>query len=552
MRAYRAALVAMAMVAASTGCNLILDNDVHELSPDAAAGGQGGASTGGQGGIAGLGGFGGIGIGGIAGIGGLGIGGVAGITGVSGTGGVGGTGGGVGGTGGAGGTGGVGGTGGAGGTGGITDRDAAIDGSAGAATRDATVGEAGGAGDAGDAPAAPDGSVQDAPYDAADACTPNSTECRNRSVYLCTPGGQWVEILQCSAACVTGACTGSCVPGTKQCIGTTPQTCDNSGVWQSGSACPFVCTQGMCTGTCVPGNTITCGDFSTCNAGAYQTCDTTGTLGPCTPAPSNCATVPAGWNPVAMATVGTCPSGFDNPQTVYKSVTGAPFTCSCGCSGTQACEGSVTLYEADDCASSAQDWRSLPVTTSCVMGGYGSIVGGKGYTLGDIAFGLNPPTCDANPTPIGQPPLVMQTETICTPNQLCTTGACLTASQEAGLCISQPGMHACPAGYPKPTVYSTDYSDTRWCGGCTCGSSLSCGALSDVLLNNDSISCSTSHGFWMTASTSCAKAPSSFPLNAIKGNATSAGSGSCTETSPSNPTGGVELAGWGITTMCCK
>ena len=559
MRAPRAVLIAIATIAAATGCNLILDNQVHELSPDATAG-QGGAGRGGVGGTGELGGVAGIGgLGGIAGIGGIGIGGV-GIGGIAGVLGVGGTGGATGGSGGSsgGGSGGTsgGGSGGAsgGGSGGSSGRDAGVDdGAAGTFSRDVLVGDAS---DASDATGGADGGIQDAPYDAADACTPNTTECRDRSVYLCTPGGQWVEILQCSAACVSGACTGSCVPGTVQCTGNTPQTCDNTGKWQSGTVCPFVCTQGMCTGTCVPGNTITCGDVATCNDGAVQTCDTTGTLGPCTPAPSNCATVPVDWNPVAMGdALGSCPSGFQNPTTYYTSATGAPFTCSCGCSGTQSCAGSVTLNEYTDVSACAGvpmppiSTRYVTISPTCTIANNGQIDSGHGYMLTEVNYTASP-ECFPNPHPTNTPPVITQNKTVCWPSLTCGSGACLSSNQAANLCVYKAGMNACPQGYPNSTVMSSSYDDMRTCGACSCGSQLNC-TLSNVLFDN-SYSCAAGPNFYMYASTTCNAAAFTYPANAVQAMGTSVGDPNCVEKTPSMSTGDVQLSGWGIVTVCCK
>ena len=559
-RALGAVLLGIATCVAATGCNLLLGNEEHELAREDAAGGTGGLGSGGtagQGGAAGQGGSaaaGGTAGAGTAGAGTGGAGGSSGAGGAGGTGGTGGTsgGGGTAGVSGAGGLGGIAGQGGAAGAGGIIIRDASTDddGSAGSVNRDSSSGGAAG-GDGG--PDGPDGTMQDGTADAADACTPNSTECRGRSVYLCTTGGAWVEILQCPAACVTGACTGSCVPGTAQCMGNTPQTCDAGGQWQSGSVCPYVCTQGACAGMCVPGNTITCGDAMTCNAGASQTCDTTGTLGPCLPAPSNCAAVPMGWDPVAfgVGAGGTCPSGFDLnwPQTMYTSATGAPYTCTCGCSGTQACEGTVTLNEALSCASSVLGARSLYVTPNCMQtGNVGNIYQNYGYSLSDVAFAPSP-ACFANPTPINPTPVQTTTVTLCTANQTCPTGACLSPSQTASMCVMKYGMEVCPQGYPSKTTLAAWYDDTRSCGACACGSTLSC-ILDSVLVDNGA--CTAGPNYFLFATTSCSASGFNFPINNVKANATITGDANCVETAPSNPMGGVQLNQGSIATVCCK
>jgi hypothetical protein len=542
MRTIGAALFGLAMCVAATGCNMILGNDVHELARDGqdAAGGQGGAGPGGNAGSSGN----------AAGQGGS-TAGQAGASGVGGTGGAGGTGGtggaagggGTGGASGAAGRGGLAGQDGGAGAGGVVDRDASInrDGSGGSITRDSSLPPV----DADGGTVGPDGAIQDANHDAADACVPNSTEC------------QWIEILQCAAACVTGACTGSCVPGTQQCMGNTPQTCDGSGQWQTGTTCPFVCTQGACSGSCVPGNTIACGDPATCNAGALQTCDTTGTLGPCLPAPSSCKTVPAGWEPVALVQgMGVCPAGFDMswPQTYYTSATGAPYTCTCGCTGSQTCGGSVVLNEYPDLAGcpvmpSLTQW--LPISSTCQSGGFGYISAGKAYHLNSVAYEPSP-QCYANPHPTNQPPppVVTQTVTLCTPNLACPSGACLGTDQTPSLCVYKFGINACPSGYPNATVAASYYEDTRSCGSCTCGSTLGC-TFSGLVLNNDA-NCGIGHPYMMTATTTCSTAPSNYPLNALQATGTSTGDGTCAETSASAPMGSVSLPAGATYTICCQ
>jgi hypothetical protein len=127
----------------------------------------------------------------------------------------------------------------------------------------------------------------------------------------------------------------------------------------------------------------------------------------------------------------------------------------------------------------------------------------------------------------------------------------LSPSQAANLCVTKLGMEACPPGYPNGTTFAPWYDDTRSCGACTCGSTLTC-TLNGVQLNNDASACSTGHPYWMTATTSCSTAASTYPFNAIKADSTSAGSPACVETAPSKPMGGVELNQGSISTVCCK
>ena len=283
-----------------------------------------------------------------------------------------------------------------------------------------------------------------------------------------------------------------------------------------------------------------------------QTCDATGTWGDCTPAPSTCTSVPVGWQPVAI-THATCPDGFGSPQTYLTSATGAAFTCSCSCSGTQHCAGSVTLNQfggdAGASCGSTPTTRTFGVTPNCQSGNYGNILMGYSYTISGVAY-APAPACTATPTPTTQPAVVTESVTLCTPSLVCTAGACLSASQAMNMCVSQAGTKTCPADYPTRTIMAPSFDDTRGCGACACGSTLTCD-LTGVVLNNDA-ACSTGHPYEMTGTTSCAAAPSNYPLNAVQAVDATTGDGTCAMTSPSGPTGAVALHDTTTVTVCCK
>jgi len=383
-------------------------------------------------------------------------------------------------------------------------------------------------------------------------CSSGAVRCQGANVNQCI-AGQWIQTAQCPFACLNGACTGFCVPGTKQCNDLTPQTCDSTGQWLSGATCPNLCSLGECAGMCVPNNTLSCGSAATCNATAVQTCDGAGTWGSCLPAPSDCLALPSGWQAVAM-TQDTCPDGFGAAQTYLTSATGAAFTCTCGCGGTQTCSGSFTLnhYGADAGATcdGTPTTRTAAVTPNCVTGNYGSIAFGDGYTISAVTYGPAP-SCTASPTPTVQPNVATQSITLCSANATCPSGACLSAAQGANVCLAKAGTNSCPADYPTRTLMAPTYDDTRSCGPCTCGSTLTCD-ITGVLLNNDGDGCTTAHPYWMTATSICAQAPSSYPANGVKAIGSSAGSGTCTATSPSSPAGGVTLHDASTMTVCCK
>jgi hypothetical protein len=343
---------------------------------------------------------------------------------------------------------------------------------------------------------------------------------------------------------------GSCVLGDTQCSGSTVQTCDSRGSWRNGAACPYVCSQGQCTGVCVPNATQACGSAATCNSAAMQTCDSTGAWGPCMPGPGTCAAVPAGWQPVAT-TSAACPSGFDTPSAYISGADGGAPTCACNCTGTQACTGTFTLnrfHPGPGCSGTAAAATVFPVSPTCTTGGFGQVVQGDGYTISNVVYGPGP-SCVATPAATATPPVSSQTVSLCAATATCPSGACLSASQAASLCVSKAGTNACPTGFPTRTLVSQAVGDTRGCGPCACGSTLTC-TLTGALLDND-YACGTGNTYNFTAATTCTAAPSAYPLNAIQAVETTTGTGTCAQTAPSNPTGAVGLDPATTATVCC-
>lgn len=383
----------------------------------------------------------------------------------------------------------------------------------------------------------------------ADRCVTDSKQCNNTTPQTCDSSGSWVDGAPCPFVCQAGACGGECVPNQTRCTNNAVESCDANGRWQKGATCPYVCSNGACAGSCVPSSVRACGSAATCNAGGSQTCEQTGNWGACNPADSPCAAAPTGWSPVALTT-GTCPSGFALPQLYVATVTAAPYTCSCTCGGTQTCRGTGILnqYMSGGCMGSPIASNPVSFSTACGAGGP-AIAIGNGYVLSNVAFGPGP-ACSASPLATNRPPPAQTTITVCKPVLACPNGACLSAAQTAALCVSRAGDVACPGGFPKKTLAALGVTDTRACGACACGSTLGC-TFQSLLIDNDS-ACSTANPYNFTeAANSCVAAPNSFPFNASRANATVTGSGTCVQTSPSAPTGGVTLAAASTITVCC-
>jgi hypothetical protein len=280
--------------------------------------------------------------------------------------------------------------------------------------------------------------------------------------------------------------------------------------------------------------------------------DTPVEAGPCT-SPASCTTVPDGWLPVAM-TDSTCPSGFGNAQRFYTSASGAPYTCTCGCAGTQSCQGTATLNEyapgADggaDCTGTPST-RTLSFSPSCGGGG-GSIKYGYSYMLSDVSYGPAP-ACSASPSATIKAQVSASATTVCTPTSMCPGGACLQVLETRNLCVEKDGTNMCPGEFPNRTLMSSSYDDTRDCGPCTCGSNLTC-TLTGLLLDN-AANCALGHPYLMTATEACSLGPSDYPLNQSQATTTTTGMGACAMLTPSMPTGTVTLTDAKTITVCCK
>jgi hypothetical protein len=298
-----------------------------------------------------------------------------------------------------------------------------------------------------------------------------------------------------------------CAPGATMCAdaGAAVLVCADGEAWTEQQTCPYGCAGGAC--------------------------------------------IPAGWSPVAL-TSGACPAGFASPAVYVRVVAASPYTCVCTCSGTQSCAGSGVLHQYGDAGCTGSPIQSFPVdfSTSCGMGGH-AIIGGDFYMLSDVTFGPTP-ACSAMPVATDKPSPTLQNVTVCQPDLSCDGGSCTSSAEQAGACVSATGNVACPAGLPTKTVVALSVSDTRDCGNCTCGSLLTC-AFTSLNINNDS-NCGTGNPYnFSEAANVCMTAPTSFPFNGGKADATVKESGACVQTSASRPVGSVALEPTTTLTVCC-
>jgi hypothetical protein len=272
------------------------------------------------------------------------------------------------------------------------------------------------------------------------------------------------------------------------------------------------------------------------------------------PTGQSCISVPVGWQPYAMTTGQVCPGGYANPQSYVTNASAGDLTCTCTCSGTQACEAQATLteYGATGCGGTSTNTFALDATPSCTNGGFTTITN-RSYEVTAVANGASP-ACSATPSIVTSPPVNQTNELLCAPARACTSGvgSCLSPSEQQSLCIAQAGDLTCPAGYPTRTAVASSVVDTRQCGACGCGSTLSC-TLQSVLIDNDN-GCATTLPYWLQLPPStCKDETEGAWVYGVQGTFASTGSGACSVvTSPSTATGGVTLDDFSRLTVCCR
>ena len=385
-------------------------------------------------------------------------------------------------------------------------------------------------------------------------CVPGTQQCNGNTPETCSSTGTWTSGTPCPSVCSAGVCAGSCIPGSMECNGGTPQTCNSAGGWQNGTPCPYVCSgQGVCTGACVPGATQPCGSVATCNAGQTQTCDATGAWLACSTPNGSCVAVPSGWQPYAT-TSAVCPGGFGNPQGYIETASGGPDTCACTCTGgPQTCTATAQLQQGSSCTGGTVVASLSSLDGTCHPASGLTLINPDEYAVTNVVASPTP-TCGATPSVTNIPSVQETSAQLCSPALACPSGACLSAAQQGRLCAAQSGDVACPAGFPSKTLLASGTSDTRGCGACSCGSTLSC-SLVNILFESDN-ACSYNGAYIepLSVFNFCAQQVSNptFTVGSIQGNFAVDGGGACsTVTTASSPTGVVGLDPSTTLTVCC-
>jgi hypothetical protein len=196
--------------------------------------------------------------------------------------------------------------------------------------------------------------------------------------------------------------------------------------------------------------------------------------------------VPAGWSgPVTLfeqsgtpaPTAPSCPSSF--PTDAYDGnadLTAPAPTCSCACNpgtGAQCGSSSVEFYSDSLCLIACLAGSYALPPALCVTTGCSSNPGSYVLAAPSVSFAGS---CTPQPTSSIPPSTWGTTARACgtTPTTGgCSGGALCVASPPAPfgkVCVSQPGMAACPAGaYSVAHVFYGGVSDSRSCSGCSCG-----------------------------------------------------------------------------------
>jgi hypothetical protein len=214
------------------------------------------------------------------------------------------------------------------------------------------------------------------------------------------------------------------------------------------------------------------------------------------------------------------------------------------CTGT----GVLNHYGNPSCAGNPTASDAVGFSSSCGEGG-SEVDQGNGFTLTNVTFGPSG-SCSSTPQATSQPAPLEQQISVCQPDTPCGGGACLTAAEQSSLCVSHPGAVPCPPGFLTSNSVAAGAIDTRGCGACSCGATLTC-TLTGLLVDNDP-ACGTGNPYNFTAIPGkCTVAPSSYPFNAAEAIDTVAGSGACATISPSSPTGTVTLDPSTTSTVCC-
>jgi len=314
-----------------------------------------------------------------------------------------------------------------------------------------------------------------------------------------------------------------------------------------------------------------CGPVEICANGIDDNCNgLTDCDDPACPS-DQCLVVPSGWQPVAFETkplanaLDPCPANATTSIDLYgQDVSGASYTCSCGCGTVQAasCTGTATVrYAAGDstCGSNIVI-DQIPVADNACWGPYGGfVVPNNTYWYAEAdPIQHNAAVCSSS---VGSspPPLTGTTARAC--NIAADRGACAggeCAAKPGGAykaCVMHTGSVAGPSGYSCQSMF-TSYNDYRTCPDatlCGCQDTLGCSNVQGVTYyegtNCTGGSPSTGVPFWFGNQCQSSGANGGSMHSAMP-SITESGSSQCSGVPSLASVGGVSLGGSQYT-ICC-
>ena len=205
--------------------------------------------------------------------------------------------------------------------------------------------------------------------------------------------------------------------------------------------------------------------------------------------------IPDGWNgPVATRTIGIeediPPCGGEaytdlQVSDAFAGLQADDYECGCECNpGSLSCAGDAELQLSDYPPGAGLSPCTSPnyVYDETIASGAPQSVSIPMADIRGVVLGNDPSTnvagsCTPNATtqasPAGFGTRTIACGTFDGSPQGCGDGLCVpqpSAPYEAGVCVWAEGDLDCPAGFDDRTLYHSDFSDTRDCTACTCGS----------------------------------------------------------------------------------
>jgi hypothetical protein len=270
--------------------------------------------------------------------------------------------------------------------------------------------------------------------------------------------------------------------------------------------------------------------------------------------------IPSGWTLVAYSatTRPVCPAMYGAEQAIVSNPSGAPDTCGCVCSGGPAvCTGTATYSTYPNACTTGAASVNLAVNNGTCAAVTTSLGAGEYYQLYYASTAVaQQGTCTGIGNITTAPtPTFSAGATCAAPPQLgagCSSGVCAPPTGNAfAACIAHPGSVACPTfGFTQQVLVSTGnpgYVDGRACGACTCGTSLTCGTVSNVALFANG---TCAGGASYDVNTGCQVAGSGTGIGSYEVSYAASGNATCQPTGPSTGTGSVSLDS-NVETICC-